>query len=231
LISAAVTRLELAFQYTAIALSLPLSLIIGVVLLLVNLGVPALSGIGVFFLILAIVSFPPKLMFDYRIKANVFTDKRVSLMREILQNMKMIKFYSWEDTYESLIRGIRNDEMTYIYKIRIVVAVFLGVMLACSGLVSMSAFIVQFGTYVMLNFLNVLFVSCHLGIMGYIARASKVLNMAAVSRFLYTPMSFLDSTPIEEFSTDSLKIPSRWIMKSVFRLRFLFIPLLKQSES
>jgi ABC-type multidrug transport system fused ATPase/permease subunit len=103
LVSADLTRLELAFQYTVIAVGFPLSLIIGVVLLLVNQSVSALAGIGVFFLILAVMSFPPKLMFDYRIKANVFTDKRVSLICETLQNMKMIKFYSWEDAYEALL--------------------------------------------------------------------------------------------------------------------------------
>lgn len=39
-------------------------------------------------------------------------DKRIKLMSEILNGIKVLKLYAWEDSFNKIITDIRNDELT-----------------------------------------------------------------------------------------------------------------------
>lgn len=112
--SSDLSRIDLAFGFFPIAVAFAAPVIIGIVVLIVNIGVAALAGIAIFIVTLFVISLPAKSMFTLRIAANKHTDERVSLMRELLQSMKMVKFYSWEDAYEELITIVRNREISYV---------------------------------------------------------------------------------------------------------------------
>lgn len=142
--SADLSRIDLALGFSPLVVAFPVPIIIGIVLLIVNLGVSALAGIAIFILTFIVMSTPASAMFKLRIKANKFTDERVSLMREILQSMKMVKFYSWEDAYEKLVTVIRNKEIKYVFKIQLVINIISTIALNSASITSMGAFLVLY---------------------------------------------------------------------------------------
>ncbi|KAF7343004.1 Oligomycin resistance ATP-dependent permease YOR1 [Mycena venus] len=100
-------------HYTWIA---PLQLIIVIGLLIKTIGVSALVGFG-----LLIVAAPPqailvKIMFDQRFKGVKITDARVRLITEVLQGIRLVKFYGWEDFYVERIQEMRTREVKTIRK-------------------------------------------------------------------------------------------------------------------
>ncbi len=42
------------------------------------------------------------------------TDQRVHLMQEILQNIKLVKFYAWEESFFDIVSGLRAKETVSI---------------------------------------------------------------------------------------------------------------------
>ncbi|GME74361.1 unnamed protein product [Ambrosiozyma monospora] len=78
----------------------------------------------------------------YRKSANVFTDARVNLIKELLKNFKMIKFYSWEDFYREKIAYNRAKEMSIIFRMQSVRNIITSIGVSLSTVSSMVAFCV-----------------------------------------------------------------------------------------
>ncbi|CAI4506285.1 AIE_G0022720.mRNA.1.CDS.1 [Saccharomyces cerevisiae] len=112
-------RIEFALSFQPFLAGFPAILTICIVLLIVNLGPIALVGIGIFFGGFFISLFAFKLILGFRIAANIFTDARVTMMREVLNNIKMIKYYTWEDAYEKNIQDIRTKEISKVRKMQL----------------------------------------------------------------------------------------------------------------
>lgn len=112
-------RIEFALSFQPFLAGFPAILAICIVLLIVNLGPIALVGIGIFFGGFFISLFVFKLILGFRIAANIFTDARVTMMREVLNNIKMIKYYTWEDAYEKNIQDIRTKEISKVRKMQL----------------------------------------------------------------------------------------------------------------
>lgn len=106
------SRLELAIMFQPLLAAIVVAVVICVVQLIVNLGAIALVGVGIFFSSLFILIYAFKKMISVRMATNKFTDARVTLMREILNSMKMIKFYAWEDAYEASVEEQRSKEIS-----------------------------------------------------------------------------------------------------------------------
>lgn len=114
-----VARIEFAFSFQPFLAGFPAALAICIVLLITNVGPIALSGIGLFFAMLFISIFSFKYIAKMRMASNKFTDARVTIMREVLNNMKMVKFYAWEDAYEENIKAVRGDEVSRVKRMQI----------------------------------------------------------------------------------------------------------------
>ncbi|CAI5758720.1 unnamed protein product [Candida verbasci] len=119
IMSTDLTRIDLAIGFSPLIFCFPIPVIISIVILIVNLGAPALTGIGLFIVSLIICVLATKKLFTTRDKLVKFTDTRISLMREILQNLKIIKFYSWELAYKLKISKARESEMGYLFTIKV----------------------------------------------------------------------------------------------------------------
>ncbi|KAG0671988.1 ATP-binding cassette transporter yor1 [Maudiozyma exigua] len=111
-------RIEFALSFQPFLVGFPAIFAIAIVLLIVNLGAIALVGIGLFIVILLVTMIVFKTIIKYRVTANKFTDARVGKMREILNNMKMVKYYAWEDAYESNVQDIRSSEIKNVRKMQ-----------------------------------------------------------------------------------------------------------------
>lgn len=55
-------------------------------------------------------------MFTQRKKGVKITDKRVRLTTEVLQGIRLIKFYAWEEFYTQQIAELRRGEIKTIRK-------------------------------------------------------------------------------------------------------------------
>ncbi|KAF5096830.1 hypothetical protein D0Z00_002631 [Geotrichum galactomycetum] len=110
-------RIDFAMGWFHFSWTFPVSIGISIAIVMVNIGAPGLIGFAVclcaFFLIVSV----GRNIVMGRKKISVITDSRVSLMREVLQSMKIIKFYSWEDAYLKKVTDIRNKETYMIFKL------------------------------------------------------------------------------------------------------------------
>ncbi|ONH69219.1 Oligomycin resistance ATP-dependent permease YOR1 [Cyberlindnera fabianii] len=123
----------------------PVAVAIAIALLIINLRASALAGIAVFFLTTIGVVFPVQLFSKYRGMANKFTDKRASIMRQILQSMKIIKFYGWEDAYEKLGTSVRAEEMVWVNKIQFAFSMMFSTVISTISFTTLCAILVAYG--------------------------------------------------------------------------------------
>ncbi|GMG55570.1 unnamed protein product [Ambrosiozyma monospora] len=111
-------------------------------MLIYNIGVSALVGVAVFTLATVMLGYFTKNFVRFRLKANVFTDKRVNYIKEILNNFKMIKYYGWEDAYLSKLTDVRSDETKELFKLQISRMVLKATAVSLPSITSMVSFCV-----------------------------------------------------------------------------------------
>ncbi|KAH3666650.1 hypothetical protein WICMUC_005554 [Wickerhamomyces mucosus] len=146
LLGSDLSRIDLAFGQLPFAFAFPIPMIIGTILLIINVKYSALTGIGLILIFLGLLSIPLTFYMKFRNKSNVFTDQRVSLMREVIQSLKFIKFYAWEDAYQKIIVNVRNKESSLIFKMQYLVAVFFTLIMSILKFSSMVVFLTLYGT-------------------------------------------------------------------------------------
>uniref|UniRef100_A0A8C7ZHN9 Cystic fibrosis transmembrane conductance regulator n=1 Tax=Oryzias sinensis TaxID=183150 RepID=A0A8C7ZHN9_9TELE len=74
-------------------------------------GLLAMILLGIFQAWLSMTMTPP------RAKRAAFTNRRLALTSEIMENIHSVKAYGWEEVMETIIKNIRKDEMTLTRKI------------------------------------------------------------------------------------------------------------------
>lgn len=142
LASSDLAKIDLAISFSPLIFSTPLPVIAGIALLIINIGVSALTGIAFFIVGMALVVIPGALMMKYRTLGAKYTDQRVGLMREVLNSMKMIKLYAWENAYQEKIIDARSQESNFIFKVEWATNVIYGVVFNLSPIASMISFLV-----------------------------------------------------------------------------------------
>ncbi|KAI5960106.1 uncharacterized protein KGF55_004829 [Candida pseudojiufengensis] len=146
LMSTDLSRIDLAIGFQPLICCFPIPVIISIVILIKNMGVAALAGIGLFIISLFICVILTSVLFKTREKVVKYTDERVSLMREILNNLKIIKFYAWEKAYKLAISKIRNKEMNHLFTIKVLRNFITAYAVTLPVLTSMISFITMWGT-------------------------------------------------------------------------------------
>lgn len=146
LIATDLLRIDLAVGFQPLVLCFPIPVIIAVVLLLTNIGVTSLVGIGLFFFsLVACVLLTSKLFFTRETSVK-YTDERISLMREVLNNLKIIKFYAWELAYKANITKVREREMRYLFTIKVLRNFITAYAVTLPTLTSMVSFVTMWAT-------------------------------------------------------------------------------------
>ena len=92
----------------------PVSILITLVLLVVNLTYSAVAGIALLAIAVPLITKAIKNLFARRQAINKITDKRVSLTQEILQAVKFVKYFGWESSFLERIGDIRKREVQAI---------------------------------------------------------------------------------------------------------------------
>ncbi|KAJ7457054.1 multidrug resistance-associated ABC transporter [Mycena latifolia] len=143
IISTDAARLDRFSQFGHNIWTSPIQIVIGVGLLINNLGYSALVGVGVLLLGFPLQMILVKVMFAQRKKGVKITDTRVRLSNEVLQGIRLIKYYAWEGFYTHQIGGLREREIATIRK----TAIARAGLIALVTLIPVLASILSFITY------------------------------------------------------------------------------------
>ncbi|KAH3675689.1 hypothetical protein WICPIJ_009312, partial [Wickerhamomyces pijperi] len=139
------SRIDLAIGFQPFAITFIIPVIICIALLIVNIGPAALVGIAIFVISIAVIGGGSKRLLLMRRGANQYTDARVGLMREVLNSMKIIKFYSWEDAYKKNVVSQRTKETGIILKMQSIRNFLMAFAISLPSIISMVSFLVLYG--------------------------------------------------------------------------------------
>ncbi|KAM7195265.1 P-loop containing nucleoside triphosphate hydrolase protein [Rhypophila sp. PSN 637] len=92
----------------------PISCLITLVLLVINLTYSALAGFALLVIGMPILTRAIKSLFVRRKTINKITDQRVSLTQEILQSVRFVKFFGWESSFLKRLEEFRRREIVGI---------------------------------------------------------------------------------------------------------------------
>ncbi|EPQ52804.1 multidrug resistance-associated ABC transporter [Gloeophyllum trabeum ATCC 11539] len=121
----------------------PIQIIVGLALLIYNLGYSALVGLGVFIFGAPVQGILVAILMIARRKGLAITDQRIRLTSEVLQGIRLVKLYAWETFYGHKIAKLRAGEISRLR----MGAWALSVMIALSSFVPLLAVILSFITY------------------------------------------------------------------------------------
>uniref|UniRef100_A0A3B3TXC5 ABC-type glutathione-S-conjugate transporter n=1 Tax=Poecilia latipinna TaxID=48699 RepID=A0A3B3TXC5_9TELE len=140
-----------------------------------HLGPSALAGIATVILIFPLNGFIAKKRSKLQEIQMKFMDGRIRLMNEILNGIKILKFYAWEKAFLEQVLGYREKELKALKKSQILYSISI---ITVSPVLSSKIAFAMFGVYVMLDDRNVL-------------DAQKVFVSMALINILKTPLSQL----------------------------------------
>ncbi|KAF3843965.1 hypothetical protein F7725_016013 [Dissostichus mawsoni] len=139
-----------------------------------HLGPSALAGIATVILIFPLNGFIAKKRSKLQEIQMKCMDGRIRLMNEILNGIKILKFYAWEKAFLEKVLGHREKELQALKKSQILYSISIASFNSSSFLIAFS----MFGVYVTLDDRNVL-------------DAQKVFVSMALINILKTPLSQL----------------------------------------
>jgi ATP-binding cassette subfamily C (CFTR/MRP) protein 1 len=108
------TRLDFSCAFFHVAWAAPVQLCIALGLLINYLGVSALAGFALLVIVGPLQGKVMKTLAKTREKAAKITDDRVKLTQEVLQGIRVIKYYAWEESFLDSLNKLRDKEMQYI---------------------------------------------------------------------------------------------------------------------
>ena len=81
-----------------------------------QIGVAAMAGVATLVLAIPINTLIAKFMKKLQLAQMKSKDKRIKLMNEILNGIKVIKLYAWEPSFSDQAQDIRNTEISVLRK-------------------------------------------------------------------------------------------------------------------
>ncbi|KZT73648.1 ABC protein [Daedalea quercina L-15889] len=118
-ISTDVSRVDACAQWFHATWTAPIQVTICLIILLVQLGPSALAGFSLFLLIMPIQERVMSLQFSIGKKTLKWTDKRSKLILEVLGAMRVVKYFSHEQSFLRRLYDMRYNELRGIRKIQI----------------------------------------------------------------------------------------------------------------
>ncbi|KAF9181719.1 hypothetical protein BGZ50_005356 [Haplosporangium sp. Z 11] len=114
LMSTDTTRIDFLAGFFHILWTAPLMITLILILLLVNMGWTAIIGFVFLTMFGPIQAKIVQALSVIRRKSTLITDARVKLTQEVLQGMRVIKFYGWEEAFLNKLEDLRTKELKYV---------------------------------------------------------------------------------------------------------------------
>ncbi|KAI0810725.1 ABC transporter family protein [Xylaria sp. FL0064] len=113
-------RLDTSSALFHIIWTAPIQCIITLVVLLINLSYSALAGFAVLVIGIPALTRAIRSLFRRRAAINKITDQRVALTQEILQSVRFVKYFGWEEAFMKRLEEVRDRE---IHGIQVLLAI------------------------------------------------------------------------------------------------------------
>ncbi|KAI8873400.1 hypothetical protein GQ42DRAFT_160563 [Ramicandelaber brevisporus] len=114
LLTSDVHRTTNAIAYLDMAYATPLQLVIGLYFLYDLLGVSAFIGLGSAALLLPVSNFAFKKLWKYVHISNGLNDKRVGMVNELMQGIRIIKMFGWGERFADRITSVREEQLDVV---------------------------------------------------------------------------------------------------------------------
>ncbi|THV08675.1 P-loop containing nucleoside triphosphate hydrolase protein [Dendrothele bispora CBS 962.96] len=111
-ISTDVSRIDTASQWFHAGWAAPIQVLVCLIILLVQLGAPALAGFATFIIVVPIQERVMAQRLRIRKETNKHTGDRAKLISEVLGAMRIVKYFSYEDPFSKRIFDARSNELT-----------------------------------------------------------------------------------------------------------------------
>lgn len=116
-ISTDISRIDFASSFFHFSWTCAFQLIEVIVILCVNLGVSALTGVALVAIAMPLQTFAMRKLFLLRRKSMVFTDRRIAMISELLLGIRVVKLFGWEKPYLAKVHKYRTDELRGIRRL------------------------------------------------------------------------------------------------------------------
>ncbi|TGJ86167.1 hypothetical protein E0Z10_g2566 [Xylaria hypoxylon] len=113
-------RLDQSSALFHIVWTAPIQCIITLVVLLINLSYSALAGFAILVIGIPALTRAIRSLFRRRGLINKITDQRVTLTQEILQSVRFVKYFGWEEAFVKRLGEVRDRE---IHGIQVLLAI------------------------------------------------------------------------------------------------------------
>ncbi|KAL3875737.1 hypothetical protein ACJMK2_033658 [Sinanodonta woodiana] len=100
--------------YINVIWSGPFQIFVSIYLLWVLLGPSILAGLAVMILLIPLNALIANKSKKYQVQQMKFKDKRIKMMNEILNGIRVLKLYAWEPSFEKQVLEIRNKELNLL---------------------------------------------------------------------------------------------------------------------
>ncbi|KAF9983598.1 hypothetical protein BGZ75_004919 [Mortierella antarctica] len=117
MMSTDISRIESAMMPVISIFASPVFVLVIVALLVRLMGPSALLGALILFLFSPLQGWGMSTLGPVRKKASQFTDSRIRLSTEILQGVRVIKFFAWENSFLKKLAEIRVQELSFVGRI------------------------------------------------------------------------------------------------------------------
>ncbi|XP_037602742.1 multidrug resistance-associated protein 9-like [Sebastes umbrosus] len=137
-----------AVYYGSFVLCIPALYIVSLVYACYVLGYTALAGVFTYLIFIPIQFGLAKLINKFRWKSILIADSRVRTMNEILNSIKLIKMYAWEDSFEQKITGLRKNEKKELQRVSYIQSANVSI----ASLIPIIATVITFIVHTLLRF-------------------------------------------------------------------------------
>ncbi|XP_049455616.1 canalicular multispecific organic anion transporter 1 [Epinephelus fuscoguttatus] len=145
LMSADAQRFNDVINFIHLLWSCPLQIILSIVFLWMELGPSVLAGLAVMVLMVPINGLLATKARKIQIENMKFKDKRLKIMNEILNGIKILKLYAWEPSFQAQVEDIRGQELKVMRKFAYLTSVSTFIFSCAPAVVSLVTFAVFVG--------------------------------------------------------------------------------------
>ncbi|XP_029305645.1 LOW QUALITY PROTEIN: ATP-binding cassette sub-family C member 2 [Cottoperca gobio] len=145
LMSADAQRFNDVTNFIHLLWSCPLQILLSIGFLWLELGPSVLAGLAVMVLMAPINALLAIKARKIQIENMEFKDKRLKIMNEILNGIKILKLYAWEPSFQSQVEDIRGQELKVMRKFAYLSSVSTFIFSCAPALVSLATFAVFVG--------------------------------------------------------------------------------------
>ncbi|XP_074501872.1 ATP-binding cassette sub-family C member 2 [Sebastes fasciatus] len=142
LMSADAQRFNDVTNFIHLLWSCPLQILLSIVFLWLELGPSVLAGLAVMLLMVPINGLLATKARKIQIENMKFKDKRLKIMNEVLNGIKILKLFAWEPSFQAQVEDIRGEELKVMKKFAYLSSVSTFIFSCAPALVSLATFAV-----------------------------------------------------------------------------------------